>query len=242
MTNLTMPYADPQVLDQLNIQFENSAPQDILRWAVESYGEYLAIVTSFQPTGIVTLHMLQDIVPRTPIITLDTGVLFPETQSLMDELEVRFDLNLRRVKPMLDLEEQANQYGDALWERDPNQCCHIRKTLPLQHTLTGYDAWVTGLRRDQSITRANIPVVSWDERFGLVKLCPFATWTEEMIWTYIHAHDLPYNKLHDRGYTSIGCQFCTRAATNSTDLRSGRWVNQQKTECGIHFNLVGTKK
>lgn len=238
MTNLTLQNINTQTVEQLAGQFENSSPQDILRWAAHTFGEYLTIVTSFQPTGIVTLHMLQEIAPQTPVITLDTGVLFPETYALMDDLEARLNLNLIRVKPALDLDQQAAAHGDKLWASDPNQCCHIRKTLPLQNALSGYDAWVTGLRRDQSATRANIPVISWDERYGLVKLCPYANWTEDMIWTYIHAHELPYNELHDKGYPSIGCKFCTHAATNSTDLRSGRWVNHQKTECGIHFSLV----
>ncbi len=238
MSNLTLQYADATVFEHLNEQFESSAPQDILHWAAEAFGADLAIVTSFQPTGIITLHMLQDIAPQTPVITLDTGVLFQETYKLIDELETRFNLNLHRVKPHLNLEQQSMQYGDKLWQREPDQCCHIRKTRPLQTALSGYGAWVTGLRRDQSPTRANTPIISWDERNGLVKLCPFANWTEDMIWTYIYAHELPYNELHDRGYPSIGCQFCTHAPTNNTDLRSGRWVNQQKTECGIHFDLV----
>jgi phosphoadenosine phosphosulfate reductase len=238
MKNLTLQNVDAQTVEYFAQQLENSAPQDILRWAAETFGDYLSIVTSFQPTGIVTLHMLQEIAPRTPVITLDTGVLFPETYALIDDLETRFNLNLIRVTPELNLDQQAAQYGDNLWQRDPNQCCNIRKTLPLQNALAGFDAWVTGLRRDQSAKRSTIPVVSWDERYGLVKLCPFANWTEDMIWTYIQAHELPYNELHDNGYPSIGCQFCTKAATDSTDLRSGRWVNQQKTECGIHFDLV----
>ena len=238
MNHLTLQYADPQAVESLSERFENSAPQDILRWAATTFGDYLTVVTSFQPTGIVTLHMLQEIAPQTPILTLDTGVLFPETYRLMDEIETSFNLNLIRVRPEVNLDQQAAQYGNKLWERDPNQCCHIRKTLPLQNALAGYDAWVTGLRRDQSTRRSSIPIISWDERYGLVKICPFANWTEEMIWTYIHAHELPYNDLHDRGYPSIGCQHCTSAATSSADLRSGRWVNQQKTECGIHFDLL----
>lgn len=218
--------------------FEAASPQDILRWAADTYGHELTVVTSFQPTGIVTLHMLQAIAPDTAIVTLDTGLLFPETYALMDELENRFDFNLIRVNPTLTVEEQAERYGDNLWSRNPDQCCHLRKTLPLRQTLRGYNAWITGLRRDQSPSRANTPVVSWDERYGLVKLCPFATWTEDMIWTYMHAHDLPYNELHDRGYPSLGCLHCTHAVRPGDDPRSGRWAEHNKTECGIHLTLL----
>jgi phosphoadenosine phosphosulfate reductase len=217
---------------------ESESPSEILRWATQEYGMALAVVTSFQPTGIVTLHMLQSIAPDTPILTLDTEFLFPETHALMDELTERFELNLKRIKPALSPAQQAAAHGDKLWERDPDQCCHIRKTVPLKQALRGYNAWVTGLRRDQSPQRAKTPIISWDNRNGLVKLCPFANWTEDMMWTYIHAHELPYNTLHDRGYPSIGCTHCTKAVAAGDDPRSGRWSNHQKTECGIHVALV----
>ena len=218
--------------------FESASPQEILRWAAEEHSRGLVVISSFQPTGIVTMHMLQSIAPDTAIATLDTGFLFPETYALMDELEQRFNLNLTRVRPALTAQEQADRYGDKLWDQNPDQCCHIRKTLPLRQTLRGYSAWVTGLRRDQSPSRANTPVISWDSRYGLVKLCPFANWTESMVWTYLNAHDLPYNKLHDRGYPSIGCTHCTRAVNPGDDPRAGRWASHNKTECGIHVTLV----
>ena len=218
--------------------FESASPQEVLRWAAEEHGHGLVVVTSFQPTGIVTAHMLHSIAPDTAVITLDTGLLFPETYALMDELEHRFNLNLIRVKPALSIEEQAERYGNALWDHKPDQCCHLRKTLPLSQALRGYSAWVTGLRRDQSPSRANTPVISWDSRYGLVKLCPFANWTERMIWTYMDAHDLPYNELHDRGYPSIGCTHCTCAVKPGEGTRAGRWAGHDKTECGIHLTLV----
>ena len=222
----------------LAAEFENAHPQEILRWAVDTYGDKLAIVTSFQPTGIVTLHMLKEYTDSFNVFTLDTGLLFPETYQLIEDVEAAFDISVTRVKSQLSLPQQAKQEGSLLWETNPNQCCHIRKTVPLRDVLVGYDAWVTGVRRDQSETRTSTPVISWDERNNMMKLCPFATWTEEMVWTYIHAYELPYNKLHDRGYPSIGCYTCTKAPVDG-DLRSGRWANHTKTECGIHINLVG---
>lgn len=228
----------PEQIDNLQAEFETAYPQTILRWAAETFEDRLAIVTSFQPVGIVTLHMLQEIAPRTPVLTLDTGLLFPETYALIEDLTERFDLNLVRLEPELTVLEQMRRYNGALWKRDPDLCCHIRKKLPLEKALGGYDAWVTGLRRDQSQARAHTPVITWDARHNMVKLCPFATWTEDMIWTYIHAHELPYNALHDEGYPSIGCWPCTRAIAEGDDPRSGRWAGHTKTECGIHFDVI----
>ncbi len=235
---MTMPYFLDSELSRLQQQFERAAPQDILQWAAAEFGDQLALVTSFQPTGIVTLHMLQALAPQTRVFTLDTGYLFPETVQLIDQLEAQFDLILTRVRPDLKVTDQEQQLGNMLWRSDPDLCCHVRKTLPLQRALQGYTAWITGLRRDQSPARANTPVIAWDERRQMVKLCPFATWAEDMIWTYLHAHDLPYNKLHTQGYPSIGCWPCTKAVAQGEDQRSGRWAGQAKTECGLHFNLI----
>lgn len=218
-------------LGQQQKRLDMASPQEIIRWAVEQYEQKLVVVTSFQITGIVTLHMMRQFTDNVQVVTLDTGLLFPETYKLIDDVEKRLDITVQRVKPEQTLSQQAREHGSLLWETTPDQCCQLRKTLPLKKTLANYHAWITGLRRDQSPTRANIPVVDWDDRYGLMKLCPFATWTEEMLWTYIHAYDLPYNILHNRGYSSIGCYTCTRAAAG----RAGRWANSSKTECGIHF-------
>lgn len=225
----------PETLQVLNRDFETGAPQDVLRWAADTFGERLAVVTSFQPTGIVTLHMLSEIAPRTPVLTLDTGLLFPETYTLIDTLEAQLALNLHRVRPAQTVAEQAASLGDQLWARDPDQCCNLRKVVPLDNALIGYQAWVTGLRRDQSDGRQQTPIVSWDKRYQRVKLCPFATWTEDMIWAYLTAYELPYNALHDQQYVSIGCVPCTQSvSSDETDKRAGRWVGRGKTECGLH--------
>jgi phosphoadenosine phosphosulfate reductase len=180
--------------------------------------------------------MLREISSDFTVMTLDTGLIFPETHNLIAEIEDRFNIYVKRIHPAQNLEEQRRAYGDALWERDPGLCCQLRKVVPLQQTLSGYDAWITGLRRDQSTHRANTPIISWDKRHDMVKLCPFATWTESMIWAYIQAYDLPYNTMHDQGYPSIGCHTCTQPVTsdNQNDKRAGRWSKHNKTECGIH--------
>lgn len=226
----------PDRISQHARDLQNAPPRDILRWALDAYRGRLAVVTSFQPTGIVTLHMLRDLAPGVPVLTLDTGNLFPETLALMDRLEREWRLNLVRIRPRQTLDEQAHDYGEALWRTQPDLCCHLRKVAPLSEALTGYDAWVTGIRRDQSDGRAETPVLGWDARNHKVKVAPFALWTDTMIWTYIHAHDLPYNPLHDRGYPSIGCTHCTQpVAPGETDPRAGRWANLPKTECGLHL-------
>jgi phosphoadenosine phosphosulfate reductase len=224
-------------LTELNLQLEQAAPQDILRWAADTYGDGQALVTSFQPTGLVMLHMLLDIAPTISILTLDTGLLFPETYALVEQWERQFNLTVTRVRAAQTVAQQAETYGDALWQRNPDQCCHLRKTVPLGDTLRGYAAWITGIRRDQAETRRGSAVVSWDSKYDNVKLAPLATWTEEMVWTYIRAYDLPYNPLHDQNYVSIGCQPCTRAVRPGEDARAGRWSGQAKIECGIHLPL-----
>lgn len=227
--------ASQETLERLNVEFENATPQEVLQWAVQNHGETLVSVTSFQPTGIVILHLLSEIAPQTPVLTLDTGLLFPETYALMDQLEQQLNLNLIRVRPALTVEQQMQQHGAALWERDPDRCCDIRKTVPLKDALEPYSAWITGLRRDQSEGRGQTPIISWDRKHDKVKLAPLATWTESMVWMYLEAFELPHNALHDQGYPSIGCYPCTQAVSaDSTDKRAGRWRGQSKTECGIH--------
>lgn len=222
-------------IDTLQERFENAYPQEILRWAVETYGDKLTVVTSFQATGIATIHMLKEITDDFNVLTLDTGLLFPETHQLIDRVESHFSISVQRVSPAISLPTQAREHGSILWESDPDKCCHLRKTLPLRDALASYDAWIAGVRRDQSSSRRDTPAITWDERNGLMKLCPFINWTEDMIWTYIHAHELPYNTLYDRGYPSIGCYTCTLVGKN----RNGRWANRGKTECGIHVPLIG---
>lgn len=214
---------------------ETATPQHVLHWAAQTFGDGLAVVTSFQITGIATLHMLHAIAPKTVVLTLDTGLLFDETYDLIAEVQRRCNPNLRILRPELDVGQQAEHYGPALWQRDPDACCNMRKTMPLQHALGGFDAWLTGLRRDQSPARAQTPVVGWSNRYNAYKICPFANWTNEMVWNYIQAHDLPYNTLYDDGYQSIGCWPCTKRST-ADNPRAGRWANTDKTECGIHFD------
>jgi phosphoadenosine phosphosulfate reductase len=139
------------------------------------------------------------------------------------------------VRPGISVGLQAARYGEALWTRDPDRCCELRKVIPQRTALARYDAWITGLRRDQGSTRRATPVAQWDDAFGLAKFSPLAAWTEREVWQYISDHDVPVNQLHARGYPSIGCTHCTRALTAADDdVRAGRWSGFTKTECGLH--------
>jgi phosphoadenosine phosphosulfate reductase len=154
---------------------------------------------------------------------------------LIDRVEARYGMLIERARPNLSPSEQAAEHGPSLWERDPNVCCQIRKVDPLKRKLATLKAWITGIRREQSPTRANAQKVEWDEKFGLVKLNPLADWTTEQLWEYVHTCDVPYNPLHDRNYPSIGCTHCTRPVQLGEDPRAGRWSGFSKTECGLHI-------
>lgn len=217
----------------INNHFTERSLPDLLRWCLSTFGDTAVQVTSFGPTGIVLLDHLARLWPGIRVITLDTGYLFPETYRLLDDIQRRFSINLDVRHPESRLED--NQPAVPLWQVNPDQCCYRRKVLPLQAALTGVNAWFTGLRRDQSVTRANLHLVAWDSTYDLVKINPLANWSRAQVWKYLLEHNLPYNPLHDQGYTSIGCTHCTRPATNPLDERSGRWQDQAKTECGLHL-------
>jgi phosphoadenosine phosphosulfate reductase len=173
------------------------------------------------------------------VFTLDTEFLFPETYDLMDRVEKRYGIKAERVFSTLTPEEQERVHGPALWSRDPDQCCNLRKVEPLKAKLAALRAWITALRRDQTAARATARKVEWDAKFQLIKINPIADWTSEKVWTYVHKHDVPYNPLHDRNYPSIGCTHCTRAITPGEGPRAGRWAGFEKTECGVHVGGPG---
>jgi phosphoadenosine phosphosulfate reductase len=182
----------------------------------------------------VLIDLAAQVRPDLRVFTLDTDFLFPETYALINDIERRYHIRVERIKPRLTPEEQAQEFGAALWSREPHQCCNIRKVEPLTHKLSELDAWITGIRRDQAPTRANARKVEWDARFGLIKINPLADWKWEQVWDHIRSHKVPYNPLHDQNYPSIGCTYCTRPVQAGEDLRAGRWSGFPKTECGLH--------
>jgi phosphoadenosine phosphosulfate reductase len=194
---------------------------EVLEHAVAEHHPRLAVACSFQKEASVIIDLILRIEPQARIITLDTGVLFPETYETWRQVEDRYGI---------EIEAHRGERVDGLWSTDPDACCGMRKVEPLDRALSECDAWITGLRRDQSELRASTPKVGWDLRHGLWKYAPLAGWTEKDVWRYIAEHDLPYNPLHDQGYDSIGCTPCTVAGEG----REGRWAGTGKLECGLH--------
>lgn len=214
-------------------EFENQSPEAILKLAVVTF-QRLTLACSFGAEDVVLVDMLQKINPNVDIFYLDTNVHFDETYETKDRLEKHYGTKFVQVLPKLTLDEQAEKFGDELWKSDANQCCNIRKVDPLTDILKNYDAWITGIRRDQAPTRANAKKVEYDVKFGLIKFNPLAGWTSEDVWQYIRDNDVIYNPLHDRNYPSIGCTHCTRQVAEGEDPRAGRWASIEKTECGLH--------
>lgn len=214
-------------------RFENESPEALIQYGVETFPN-ITLACSFGAEDVVLVDMLQKIKPGTDVFYLDTDLHFKETYETRDRLEEKYGMNFVQVKPELTLEEQAEQFGDALWSREPNECCNIRKVKPLTKILGQYDAWFTGIRRDQAPTRANARKVEYDVKFGLVKFNPLASWTWDDVWAYIRKNDVIYNPLHDNYYPSIGCEKCTRQVLPGEDPRAGRWSGTDKTECGLH--------
>src|SRR5256714_7654327 len=220
-------------------EFEAAAPEAVLRWAIEEFSPDVALASGFGAEGCALVAMLSAIKPvgagsGMRIFYLDTELLFPETYALRDQLEVRYGFQFERRATSLSISDQAAEYGERLWEREPDLCCRLRKVEPLTEMLKGMRAWVTAIRRDQSPARAATSVVERDKQFGLVKINPLAAWSARDVWNYIAKNDVPYNSLHDHGYPSIGCVPCTTPVQIGEMSRAGRWRGTRKSECGIH--------
>ncbi len=223
------------VKNDFPIDNESKGALNVLQWASETYKEELVYACSFGVEGIVMIDLLSQKNPTAKVVFLDTGLHFKETYELIDQVKARYPgLRIEMKKPDLDVAEQAEKYGDALWERQPDRCCYMRKVIPLREALQGATAWLSGLRREQSPSRKDTNFINKDETFESVKVCPLIYWTWDDIWDYVKKHDLPYNPLHDQGYPSIGCAPCTLPGDMKTGARDGRWVNKGKTECGLH--------
>ncbi|NIK80196.1 phosphoadenosine phosphosulfate reductase [Paenibacillus castaneae] len=222
------------LIAQKAVELENATPEEVIAFAVETFPN-ITFACSFGAEDVVLVDMLQKISPKTDIFYLDTDYHFKETYETKTRMEERYPgIPFVEVKPELTPEEQAAQFGEELWKSDANACCNIRKVQPLTKILTKYEAWITGIRRDQAPTRANSKKVEYDTKFGLVKFNPIAHWTTEDVWNYIRENDVIYNPLHDQNYPSIGCEQCTRKVMPGEDPRAGRWSGSEKTECGLH--------
>lgn len=217
--------------------FESKQPQEVLAAAIERYAPRIVLACSFGAEDVVLVDMIHRINPSVPLFYLDTDFLFPETLKTRDRIIEQYGLQpaqVIQVKSLLTPERQAELHGNALWSRDPDRCCQLRKVEPLTRVLGGFDAWITGIRRDQAPTRAHAKPIEWDGKFQLAKINPLVRWTWANVWTYIKVYEVPYNELHDRNYPSIGCTHCTKPVMPGDDPRSGRWQGREKTECGLH--------
>lgn len=214
---------------------ETKGALEVLEWAYKAYDDRLVYACSFGIEGIVLLELISRIRPDAQIIFLDTNYHFNETYETIEKVKKRYpSLQIHLQQPGLTIDEQTEQYGENLWQRDPNMCCNLRKIVPLEQAIRPSAAWISGLRREQSETRAETNYLNEDRRFQKVKVCPLIHWTWKDVWRFVHKHDLDYNVLHDRGYPSIGCEVCTKPAFTEEDFRSGRWTGSGKTECGLH--------
>lgn len=214
---------------------EGASPEEILTWAVETYFPRFTMATGLGPEGCVIISMLAKIEPRVYIFNLDTGYQFPETLELRDRIAQKYGMEIDLQRPELSVERYEALNGGPVYAHDPDRCCFDRKVAVLHRVAVNYDAWATGIRRDQSPTRADTPIVRWDKKFGLAKISPLACWTKKDVWKRIMDEQVPYNPLHDHGYPSIGCKPCTRAILAGEDERAGRWSGSAKTECGLHL-------
>ena len=220
-------------ISALTTRLEQEHPEAIVRWAIETFGDGVSIGASFGGvTGMAILHMAATLKPDVHVFVLDTDYLFEETHETMRQAVSSLDLaNVQVYKSQLSHEAQAAEHGSALWMRDPDLCCEIRKVEPNRRALAGKTCWLSGLRRDQSEGRASVPIVEWNNKFGVLKVNPLANWTEAQTWDYVVKHEVPYNPLLNQGYTSIGCFNCTMPGVQG---RAGRWAGFDKDECGLH--------
>ena len=233
LTYSTLTETDYEEINQ-NVLKQKDAI-DVLKWAYQTYGHDLVYACSFGAEGIVLIDLISKVRKNARIVFLDTDLHFQETYKLIDQMKAKYPtLDIVLLKSNLTLEEQVSQYGDKLWETKPDLCCQLRKLEPLENELSKYNAWISGLRREQSPTRVNTQFVNRDSRFKSIKICPLIHWTWDDVWMYIKLHELPYNELHDQNYPSIGCLHCTKPVQEGEDMRAGRWTNTNKTECGLH--------
>lgn len=219
-------------IDSLNNKFENSSSLEVLEWAYNSFTTEIVASSSFQTQSVALLHMISQVVPKVPVIFLDTGFHFPETLAYRDQLIEILGLNVVNLKPKAS-KTSFLQVGQELHRTNPDLCCQLNKVKPLADALKSYQALISGVRRDQTANRAGLKFVAKNDKH--YKISPMLNWTQKMVWQYLHDHNLPEHPLLKDGYMSVGCAPCTRAVKAGEDPRAGRWADTEKTECGLHL-------
>jgi len=221
-----------EIVSHVGAELELAPAEDIVTWAVRTFGPRFCITSSM--ADAVLAHIASRVAPGIDVVFLDTGYHFPETIGTRDAVAASLPVTVVTVRPGLSVAQQDERYGADLWARDPDRCCAMRKVAPLTDALAGYDAWATGLRRDETPSRVITPVVGWDRAKRKVKVSPLARWTSADVEAYVAEHEVLVNPLVRDGYPSIGCRTCTHRVEPDADARSGRWAGTTKTECGIH--------
>lgn len=227
-------------IEELNHWFEKSEPEEILKHFMEIYGGRIALSSSLSIEDQALTDMILKINPEAQVFTLDTGRLFPETYQLIDKTNLHYNIKMEVFCPQTEALQQfvkelgVNPFYESIEKR--HACCEVRKLEPLRRAFTTLDAWICGLRKEQSVTRKDMKRIEWDENHQILKINPLIDWTEAQVWEYIKRNHVPYNKLHEKGYPSIGCEPCTRAVKPGEDIRSGRWwwESPEHRECGLH--------
>lgn len=236
MSIVNLPLLNKDLSTQIS---EDLSTDEFIAWTLQRFAhQRLVITSSFGMEGCALIDMYAKHGLPLTVIYLDTMFFFPESYTLRDSLIERYP-HIDFVNRGTDLtpEQQAKKFGDKLWERDPDLCCRLRKVDPMFAVMSEVDVWVTGLRRSQSATRANLKMIEWDWRYQLLKVSPLVKWERKEIWAYIQANKVPYNELHEKGYPTVGCTHCTKMVPGSTIgeySRKGRWSDMDKTECGLH--------
>ena len=221
-----------QLAEQAGYELEGASALEILTWADEQFGSAWCVASSMGDA--VMAHLASRVRPGVDVLFLDTGYHFAETIGTRDAVAATLPITIKTLTPRRTVAQQDESFGARLYERNPDQCCALRKVLPLREGLASYAAWATGLRRDEAATRSEARVVEWDERRKMVKLNPIASWTQDKVDAYIAENGVLVNPLVFDGYGSIGCAPCTRRIQAGEDARAGRWAGTNKTECGLH--------
>jgi len=232
-------------LNKLNRDFEEQSAEEVLAWAVKEFSRDVALASSFGAEDVVLIDMLWRVDPKGRVFSLDTGRLNEETYEVMEQIREKYGMQIESYFPdaaaVEKLEREKGLYSFRQSIDGRKECCGIRKVEPLNRALSGLKAWITGLRREQAVTRTDTGKIEIDAAHGsIVKLNPLASWSEKQVWDYIHENKVPYNKLHDRGFPSIGCSPCTRAIKPGEDIRAGRWwwETPESKECGLHVKTA----
>ena len=218
--------------EQAAEKLQDASAEDVIRWATDTFGDRICVTSSM--TDAVIIHLASAVRPGIDVVFLDTGYHFAETIGTRDAVQAVYPVNLVNVTPSRTVEEQDAELGPRLYGRNPDLCCYLRKVEPLERTLAGYDAWISGVRREETASRRSTRVVEWDGQREMVKVNPIAGWTAKQVDDYVATNGVLVNPLVYDGYPSIGCRTCTLRVEAGADPRSGRWAGTGKTECGIH--------